>query len=106
MRVIEIGQRNIAPSAEDPKHDVYVFSIELGAARPFWLEQSIHGGHAERGGCIMLALHELDGWRGDWRVHLTHAGCAWTIPLLEEAMRSGDTQAAIDAIVARVQMRR
>ncbi|APP77619.1 hypothetical protein BJD12_04975 [Xanthomonas vesicatoria ATCC 35937] len=33
---------------------------------------------------------------------MTHAGCAWAIPLLEEAMHRDDAQAAIDAILARV----
>ncbi|MBV6849135.1 hypothetical protein KWH43_07860 [Xanthomonas campestris pv. heliotropii] len=51
----------------------------------------------------MLALHELDTWRGDWRAEVTRAGCAWVIPLLEQALHTGDTQAAIDAILARVQ---
>lgn len=59
MKVVEIGQRNTAPSADDPEHDVHVFSIAIGSATPFWLEHSIRGGHAERGGCSMLALHEL-----------------------------------------------
>ncbi|KQQ74603.1 hypothetical protein ASF73_09410 [Xanthomonas sp. Leaf131] len=102
MKVVEIGQRNIAPSADDPDHDVYVFSIAVDSAKPFWLEQSIRGGHAERGGCSMLALHELEGWRGDWRADVAKAGCAWVIPLLEEALRSGDARTAIDAILARV----
>ncbi|MCL1530255.1 hypothetical protein M3O57_05485 [Xanthomonas nasturtii] len=103
MKVMEISQRNNAPSADDPKHDVYVFSIAIDSEKPFWLEQSIHGGHAERGGCTMLALHELEGWPGGWRADVTKAGCAWVIPILEQAMRSDDAQAAIDAILARVQ---
>ncbi|MBV6845384.1 hypothetical protein KWH29_08470 [Xanthomonas campestris pv. paulliniae] len=103
MKVVEIGRRNDAPSADDPTHDVCVFSIAIDSDQPFWLEQSIRGGHAERGGCSMLALHELDAWRGDWRAEVTRAGCAWVIPLLEQALHTGDTQAAIDAILARVQ---
>ncbi|MFW3174136.1 hypothetical protein EX530_05480 [Xanthomonas phaseoli] len=103
MKVVEIGRRNNAPSADDPTHDVCVFSIAIDADQPFWLERSLRGGHAERGGCSMLALHELDAWRGDWRAEVTGAGCAWVIPLLEHALRTDDAQAAIDAILARVQ---
>ncbi|PKV13732.1 hypothetical protein [Xanthomonas prunicola] len=103
MKVVEISQRNNAPSANDPTHDVSVFSIAVDSDKPFWLEQSIRGGHAERGGCTMLALHELDAWPGDWRADVTKAGCAWVIPLLEEALRTNDTQAAIDTILARAQ---
>ncbi|MBZ3927229.1 hypothetical protein [Xanthomonas citri] len=103
MKVVEISRRNNAPSADDPTHDVCVFSIAIDADKPFWLEQSIRGGHAERSGCSMLALHELDTWRGHWCAHVTRAGCAWVIPLLEQALRTGNTQAAIDAILARVQ---
>ncbi|MBO9748574.1 MULTISPECIES: hypothetical protein [Xanthomonas] len=103
MKVVEISRRNNAPSADDPTHDVCVFSIAIDADKPFWLEQSIRGGHAERGGCSMLALQELDTWRGHWCAHVTRAGCAWVIPMLEQALRTGNTQAAIDAILARVQ---
>ncbi|CAD0340632.1 hypothetical protein [Xanthomonas hortorum] len=102
MKVVQVSWRNIAPSAEDPDHDVYIFSIDADSATPFWFEQSIRGGHAERGGCSMLALHELEGWPGGWRADVTKAGCAWVIPLLEEALRSGDARTAIDAILARV----
>ncbi|WIX07913.1 hypothetical protein [Xanthomonas oryzae] len=103
MKVVEISQRNNAPSADDPTHDVYIFSIAIDSDTPFWLEQSIRGGHAERGGCTLLALHELEGWPGGWRADVTKAGCAWVIPILEEGLRTDDTQAAIDAILARVQ---
>ncbi|MGW8275258.1 hypothetical protein Xclt_09665 [Xanthomonas axonopodis pv. clitoriae] len=103
MKVVEISRRNNAPSADDPIHDVCVFSIAIDSDQPFWLEQSIRGGHAERGGCSMLALHELDTWRGHWCAHVTRAGCAWVIPILEQALRTGDAQAAIAAILARVQ---
>ncbi|MEG8125196.1 hypothetical protein G3N70_03160 [Xanthomonas hortorum pv. gardneri] len=102
MKVVQVSWRNIAPSAEDPDHDVYIFSIDADSATPFWFEQSIRGGHAERGGLRMLALHELEGWPGGWRADVTKAGGAWVIPLLEEALRSGDAQTAIDAILARV----
>ncbi|AVQ09133.1 TPA: hypothetical protein HH295_00930 [Xanthomonas vasicola pv. zeae] len=51
----------------------------------------------------MLALHELEAWPGDWRADVTKAGCAWVAPILEEGLRTDDTQAAIDAILARAQ---
>ncbi|MGW8339734.1 hypothetical protein Xkhy_13020 [Xanthomonas axonopodis pv. khayae] len=103
MKVVEISRRNNAPSADDPIHDASVFSIAIDSDQPFRLEQSIRSGHAERGGCTMLALHELDTWRGHWCAHVTRAGCAWVIPILEQALRTGNAQAAIAAILARVQ---
>ncbi|AOD15488.1 Hypothetical Protein PD5205_02704 [Xanthomonas fragariae] len=61
MKGVEIGQRNVAPFEEDPDYDVYLyFSNAIDPAQPFWLEQFIRGDHAERGGCSMLALHELE----------------------------------------------
>lgn len=103
MKVVQISQRSNASSADDPAHDVSIFSIAIDSATPFWLEHSIRGGHAERGGCTMLALHERDAWRGDWRADVTKAGGAWAIPILEEGLRTDKTQAAIDAIPAQAQ---
>lgn len=104
--LIDIGARNIAPSADDPLHDVYGFSVDPEAARPFWLSQSIRGGHAEGGGAIALGLNELDGWRGDWRLHLRRAGCDWAIAPIEAAQRSGDVQGALAQLVAGAAERR
>lgn len=98
--LIELGARNIAPSAEHPHHDVYIVQLDPDAARPFCLGQSICGGHAERGGSIHLALDELEAWPGDWRQHLRHAGCAWAIAPIEAAQRGGDLQAALAELVA------
>ncbi|KPW40199.1 hypothetical protein ALO87_05356 [Pseudomonas syringae pv. apii] len=40
-----ISQRNCAPSLEDPKHDVYAFSVDTsGTDKPFCFEQSILAG--------------------------------------------------------------
>ncbi|MCW0466607.1 hypothetical protein [Xanthomonas sacchari] len=103
--LITLGIRNIAPSAEDPHHDVYIAQLDPDAAQPFRLGQSIRGGHAERGGSISLALDELEGWTGDWRQHLCHAGCAWAIAPIEAAQRSGDLQSALDALVAGAEQR-
>lgn len=104
--LIDIGARNIAPSADDPLHDVYGLSIDPEAARPFWLSQSIRGGHAEGGGAIALGLDDLDGWRGDWRLHLRRAGCDWAIAPIEAAQRSGDVQAALACLIAGAEERR
>lgn len=101
-----LGMRNIAPSAEDPLHDVYEVLVDADAARPFCLAQSIHGGHADRGGAVFLALDELDGWRGDWRLHLRHAGCAWAIAPIEAAQRSGDAHSVIGQLIAEAERRR
>jgi len=104
--LIDIGARNIAPSTDDPLHDVYGLSIDPEAARPFCLSQSIHGGHADRGGAIFLGLDELDAWAGDWRLHLRHADCAWAIAPIEAAQRGGDTQAALAHLIAEADARR
>lgn len=104
--LIDIGARNIAPSADDPLHDVYGLSIDPEAARPFCLSQSIRGGHAEGGGAICLALDELDGWCGDWRLHLHRAGCAWAIAPIEAAQRSGDVHPALAQLLAEAAERR
>ncbi|WP_369943953.1 hypothetical protein [Xanthomonas medicagonis] len=98
--LIQIAARNIAPSAEDARHDVYLFSLDPDAARPFCLSQSIRGGQADSGGSVFLGLHELEGWRGDWRQHLRHAGCAWAIAPIEAAQCSGDVQGVLALLVA------
>ena len=104
--LITLGIRNIAPSAEDPHHDVYIVQFDPGAAQPFRLGQSIRGGHAERGGSISLALDELESWTGDWRQHLRHAGCAWAIAPIEAAQHSGDLQSALAQLAAGAAQRR
>lgn len=105
--MIEVGRRDLAPSADAARHDVYLFAIDPhGSPRPFRFEQSIGGGHAERGGCADLALDELESWPGLWREHLARAGCRWVIPLLEAAQVSGDAPTAVAAIAARAAARR
>ncbi|WP_369980572.1 hypothetical protein [Xanthomonas bundabergensis] len=104
--LISIGMRNIAPSADDPLHDVYEVLIDPAAARPLCLAQSIHGGHADRGVAVFLGLDELDAWAGDWRLHLRHAGCAWAIAPIEAAQRGGDVQSALARLIAGAAERR
>ncbi|MCC4596644.1 hypothetical protein NRY95_08120 [Xanthomonas campestris pv. phormiicola] len=104
--LISIGMRNIAPSADDPLHDVYEVLIDPAAARPLCLAQSIHGGHADRGGAVFLGLDELDAWAGDWRLHLRHADCAWAIAPIEAAQRGGDAQAVLAQLIAEADARR
>ncbi|MDQ1093686.1 hypothetical protein QE400_003099 [Xanthomonas sacchari] len=104
--LIALGIRNIAPSAQDPHHDVYTAHLDPDAAQPFCLGQSIGGGHAERGGSIHLALDELEAWPGEWRQHLRHAGCAWAIAPIDAAQRSGDLQGALAQRVAGAPQRR
>lgn len=94
-----ISQRNCAPSAEHASHDVYLFGVDTaGSARPFCFEQSIGGGHAERGGAAYLNLAGLANWPGDWRLHLEKAGCGWVADVLAHA--ASDAQ-AVTAILAR-----
>jgi hypothetical protein len=94
MPWILIALRNIAPSAEDARHDEYRFSVDPEEAHtPFLFEQSIGGGHAERGGAAALGLGALAQHPGDWRRHLRLAGCGWTVAVLEQALARGDTTA-------------
>ncbi|WP_425609946.1 hypothetical protein [Xanthomonas campestris] len=60
-----MSSRIIAHSADDLERGVDSVSIAADSATPFWFEQSLRGGHAERDGGSMLALHPLEGWRGD-----------------------------------------
>lgn len=96
---VALGQRNHAPSADHPSHDIYGVDVACASApASLRLWQSIGGGHGERGGSITLALGELPGWVGDWRQHLARAGCAWAIPLLQAALVDGDH----DGVLARL----
>jgi len=95
-----ISARNVAPSDDHATHDVYSFSLALHAPeRPFGFEQSIRGGHAESGGAIELSLEGLESWKGDWRWHVTQAGCAWVIPILERGLASGNAEETVNAIL-------
>ncbi|WP_234790153.1 hypothetical protein [Pseudomonas amygdali] len=69
------------------------------AAAPFCFEQSITGGHAERGGCIFLNLAGLENWPGDWRVHLEKSGCGWVAELMAGAQTD---QQAVKLILEQV----
>ncbi|KPB82529.1 Uncharacterized protein AC504_1154 [Pseudomonas syringae pv. maculicola] len=92
-----ISQRDCAPSLEDPKHDVYLFSVDTsGADKPFCFEQSITGGHAERGGCIFLSLAGLENWPGDC---LEKSGCGWVAELMAGAQTD---QQAVKLILEQV----
>ncbi len=88
MPLIQIAFRNNAPSEDDVRHDVYAFSIDPDDPRqPFFFEQSIGGGHGERGGACRVGASGLDTQIGDyWREHLRRAGCGWAIAMLERAI--------------------
>ncbi|WP_082575648.1 hypothetical protein [Lysobacter sp. Root667] len=98
--MINVAQKNIAPSADHPDHDVYSFSVVPGSDKPFVFEQSIGGGHSERGGATLLSLSELNEWPGDWRQHLYHSGCSWVIAVLEAVIPSADSSSAVESILA------
>jgi hypothetical protein len=100
INLIEIGKKNVAPSKDDLHHDVYVFFVDLSSSeKPFWFEQSIGGGLADRGGAIALSLQQLESWSGDWRSHLQNAGCEWVIPLLQAELLA---PVSCDSIVSRI----
>jgi len=99
--MIEIGRRNIAPAAQHPFHDIYLFHIDPAKPEtPFCFEQSMGGGHMEHGGARFLALNELDAWCGDWRDHLSKADCAWVAELID-ANRHADQATLVEWILQR-----
>lgn len=86
--MICISSRNVAPTTAHPTHHVYSFHLDLDSDHPFVFEESIGGGHAERGGAIALTLEQLETWPGNWRAHLQLAGAGHAIPPIELAQRT------------------
>jgi len=98
LKLITIGSKNNVPQ---PGHHYYMFHLASDQAdKPFCFEESVGGGHTAGGGAICLALHELDAWPGEWRDHLTKAGCGWVADVID-SRRDDDTQSVVDEILKR-----
>ena len=79
---IRLGYKNQAPTSEDKFHHVYGVFLAPFSTKPFRTEESIGGGHAERGGGNSRSISELMAWP-EWREHLMLSGCSWAVPLIE-----------------------
>jgi hypothetical protein len=75
---IRLSYKNLAPTHDDAGHHVVGVFLMPYSARPFWLDESIGGGHAERGGGQAFTIDELRAWPA-WRQHFAQSGCAWAI---------------------------
>jgi len=82
------------------QHHLYLFHIDQGSTTPFVFEESIGGGHAERGGSVALGIDQLEAWPGDWREHLRLAQATDCIAILEVGIASGDQAATIERLLA------
>ena len=94
-----IASRNGAPTPEHAEPHLYLFRIGRDSATPFIFEESIGGGHAERGGRVALAIEQLERWPGDWRKHLRLAGAADCIACIEAGIHSGDQAATLQCLL-------
>lgn len=103
MKVVEISQRNNAPSADDPTHDVSIFdrhrfghAVLAGALHPRrpCRARRMHDAGLARTGCVAR--------RPACRCDQGRLRCG-RFRILEEGLLTDKTQAAIDAILARVQ---
>jgi hypothetical protein len=70
-------------------------STEIAPTPSFSRSQSV-----ERGGCVALAIVQLERWPGDWRKHLRLAGAADSIPCIEAGIHSGDQAATLQCLLA------
>ncbi|WP_203828256.1 DUF2442 domain-containing protein [Actinoplanes palleronii] len=96
---LRVAYRNQAPTPEHPTHHVYFVYVAPFAARPLVIGESINGGHAEMGGSAAVDLAGLLA-RPGWQRHFELAGCAWAVPLVEDAGRAD--RARIDDLVREV----
>ena len=79
---IRLSYKNQAPTSKDKFHHVYGVFLASFNTKPFRTEESIGGGHAERGGGDSLSTSELMAWP-KWREHFMLSGCSWAVPLIE-----------------------
>ena len=78
-QTLRLSYKNQAPTAEDPKHDVFGVYLQPFGPQPFQLGESIGGGMADRGGGQGYSLAELLAFPG-WQQHFTLSGAGWAIP--------------------------
>lgn len=82
QQVIRLSYKNRAPTSEDQFHHIYCVFLAPFSAKAFRVEESIGGGHAERGGGYNMSIPELLAWP-EWRHHFKLSGCSWAVPLIE-----------------------
>ena len=83
-RLLTLGMRNQAPTKAHPTHhEYYIMLRPFDLDYPFFLCESIAGGHGERGGCIKLSMLELLS-RNNWKEHFILSGCDWCLPIIED----------------------
>ena len=85
-QTIRLSYKNQAPTSEDKFHHVYGVFLAPFSTKPFRIDESIGGGHAERGGGHSLSISELVAWP-EWRQHFMFSGCSWAVPLIESLAR-------------------
>lgn len=78
---LSLSYTNRAPTAQDEKHHVYGVNLYPFSANLILLEESIGGGHAERGGASRMTPADLLA-RHDWKRHFERAGGEWAIPMI------------------------
>lgn len=83
-QVLRLGYKNQAPTSVHPSHHVYCVYLYPFRKQPFEVGESIGGGHCEMGGSSSYTLSELLAWP-EWKRYFELSGCAWAIPLVEEA---------------------
>lgn len=83
-QVLRLGYKNQASTSVHSSHHVYGVYLYPYRERPFEVGESIGGGHSEMGGSRSYSLAELLAWP-EWKLNLELSGCAWAIPLVEEA---------------------
>lgn len=81
---LRLGYKNQAPTTVHSSHHVYEVSLYPYRKQLFDVGESIGGGHCEMGGTSSYSLAELLAWP-EWKITFELAGCAWAIPLVEEA---------------------
>ena len=94
-QTLTLGMRNQAPTAAHASHHVYGVSLCPFNRRPYVLEESIGGGHCERGGAIYYSLDELLQ-QPQWPAFFVQAGCGWAVPLIE---RIADETLLLDTLI-------
>lgn len=88
-QTLRLSYKNQAPTAEDATHHVYGVYLHAFSEALLTAEESIGGGHAERGGSRRMTLGEWQDWPG-WKQHATLSGAGWAIPIIESCLDRPD----------------
>ncbi len=82
---LEVSRMNRAPTPQDEKHHVYAVDLRPHSEEQIVLSESIHGGHADRGGSNYHSFKELVGLP-HWEQHFTLSGCEWAVALIRQPL--------------------